>query len=37
MDETLSGLVSFSLQVEDTTTNALLKAQLKVAQASLLL
>jgi len=37
MDETLSGLVSFSLQVEETTTNVLLEARLEVAQASLLL
>ena len=37
MDEVLSGLVSFSLQVEETTTNASFKARLEVARASLLL
>jgi len=37
MDETLSGLVSFSLQVEETTTNVSFEARLEVAQASLLL
>jgi len=37
MDETLSGFVSFSLQVEENTTNASLEAQLEFAQASLLL
>jgi len=37
MDETLSGLMSFSLQIEETKTNALLEARLEVTQASLLL